>query len=246
MPRPFRDRADAGRHLARRLISRNLSDPLVLALPRGGVPVASEIATALDAPLEVFVARKIGMPGHPERGIGAIAEGGIVVTDGDTMRYLQLSPQDLAALVADERRELHRRVNRYRGSRPLPHLADCDVILVDDGLATGVTAAAALLALRRAQPRWLCLAAPVGAPSAAERLAQLADEVVCLHAPADFMAVGCWYDDFSQTSDREVLRLLTSHLPLPRAGPAGEGDVVTEEAGEADPGPRRTGGRLRG
>lgn len=212
-PRPFRDRADAGRQLAHLLSSRHLSDPLILALPRGGVPVASEIARALNAPLEVFVARKIGMPGHLERGIGAIAEGGIVVAIGETMQHLQLPPQDLAALVADEQRELQRRVTRYRGSRPLPHLSDRDVILVDDGLATGVTAEAALLALREAQPRWLGLAVPVGAPGAAERLAQLADEVFCLHAPPDFWAVGSWYDDFSQTSDLEVLRLLDRSPP---------------------------------
>lgn len=214
MPRAFRDRADAGRHLAHQLSSRHLSDPLVLALPRGGVPVASQIAAGLHAPLEVFVARKIGMPGRPERGIGALAEGGIVVTDGDTMRHLQLSPSDLAALVADEQRELQRRVTRYRSSRPLPHLADRDVILVDDGLATGVTAEAALLGLREAQPRWLGLAVPVGAPGAVERLAALADEVLCLYAPADFRAVGCWYDDFSQTSDSEVLRLLGRSPPI--------------------------------
>lgn len=208
MPRRFRDRADAGRHLARKLSSRHLSDPVVLALARGGVPVGSEIAAALSAPLEVFVARKIGMPGQPELGIGAIAEGGIVLTNGETMRHLQLSPQDLAASVADEQRELQRRVTRYRGSRPLPHLADRDVILVDDGLATGVTAEAALLALRDAQPRWLGLAVPVCARAAAERLTGLADEVLCLHSPPDFRAVGRWYEDFSQTSDSEVLRLL--------------------------------------
>lgn len=203
----FHDRADAGRRLAAVLAGAGLSDPVVLALPRGGVPVGFEIATALGAPLEVFVARKVGAPGHPELGIGAIAEGGDQVVGGAALRLLDLSPERFDALVAEERIELDRRVRHYRGDRALPELQGRDVVLVDDGLATGVTAEAALRALAPHRPRRLLLAVPVCAPDTAERL-RGSVEVVCLLRPPDFHAVGLWYEQFGQTSDDEVLDLL--------------------------------------
>lgn len=203
----FHDRADAGRRLAAALAGAGLSDPVVLALPRGGVPVGFEIATALGAPLEVFVARKVGAPGHPELGIGAIAEGGDQVVGGAALRLLDLSPERFDALVAEERIELDRRVRHYRGDRALPELRGRDVVLVDDGLATGVTAEAALRALAPHRPRRLLLAVPVCAPDTAERL-RGSVEVVCLLRPPDFHAVGLWYEQFGQTSDDEVLDLL--------------------------------------
>lgn len=180
----------------------------MLALPRGGVPVAFEVATALGSPLEVFVARKIGAPGQPERGIGAIAEAGGQAVDHHALHILGLSSQHFQTMVAGERLELERRVRRYRSGRPLPSLTRRDVVLVDDGLATGVTAEAALHALRSQRPRRLVLAVPVCASATAARLQAMADEVVCVLSPSDFHAVGLWYDDFEQTTDAEVLDLL--------------------------------------
>jgi putative phosphoribosyl transferase len=204
----FRDRADAGRRLAELLRAKGFHDPVVLALPRGGVPVAAEVAVGLGAPLEVFVARKVGAPGQPEWGIGAVAEGGAVVSNDAAVRALGLSPEAFHALVARERDEVARRVLQYRRDRPLPDLAGRDAILVDDGLATGVTAEAALRALRALGPRRLVLAVPVAARDTAHRLAGVADEVVCVHAPRDLRAVGQWYDVFEQTRDDEVLAAL--------------------------------------
>jgi predicted phosphoribosyltransferase len=207
-PIRFRDRAEAGRLLADELARHRLTDPIVLALPRGGVPVGYEVASRLGAPLAVFVARKIGAPGQPELGIGAIAEDNSAVVDRATARALSVSAAEFEELATREQAELERRVQRYRGGRPLPDITGRDVVLVDDGLATGVTAEAALRALRARAPRRLVLAAPVCAPETAERLKGVADEVVCLYAPPDFGAVGAWYDDFGQTSDAEVLDLL--------------------------------------
>jgi predicted phosphoribosyltransferase len=204
----FSDRREAGRRLAALLADAGLQDPLVLALPRGGVPVAYEIATALGAPLDVFVARKVGAPGHPEYGIGAVAEGGTGVVDAWAAQALGLTQEDFDRRAADEQREVERRVQEYRGERRLPALAGRDVVLVDDGLATGVTAEAALRALRAQEPRRLILAVPVCAPETARRLRGLADEVICVASPPDFRAVGLWYDDFGQTSDEEVRDLL--------------------------------------
>lgn len=204
----FRDRADAGRRLADRVAELGLRDPVVLALPRGGVPVAYEVAERLAAPLEVFVVRKVGMPGMPELGIGAVAEGGILVRTPAVPALLDR--QAFEALAETEQRRLDQQVQRYRGTRPLPRLAGRDVVLVDDGLATGVTARAGLLAVREAHPARLVLAAPVCSPDAAAAFHPVADDVVCLMAPEGFLAVGEWYDDFGQTSDEEVLRLLAA------------------------------------
>ena len=208
----YRDRRDAGLRLAEILKAGTYLDPFVLALPRGGVPVAYEVARALSAPMEIFVARKIGAPHHPEFGIGAIAEGGVHVFDDRTVSRLGLTPGELQELAAAAEQELHRRVDSYRGERALPRLAGRDVILVDDGLATGVTAEAALSALRRHNPRKLLLAVPVCAPSTCVRLSQLADEVVCARRPQSFLAVGLWYDDFSQVTDGEVASLMAKAL----------------------------------
>lgn len=204
----FDDRYEAGRRLAEALLGRDLVDPLVLALPRGGVPVAYEVALALGAELDVLVARKIGAPRQPELAVGAVAEGGEPMVDRAFMERIGVSEDDLADTIRDEREELQRRVERYRGSRALPSLTDRDVVLVDDGLATGATARAGLAALRPHRPRRLLLAVPVASPRTVEALSGEADEVVCLRQPAGFQAVGQWYRDFTQTDDATVLRLL--------------------------------------
>lgn len=203
----FRDRQEAGRLLADALAADDLVDPLVLALPRGGVPVAYEIATRLGAPLEVFVARKVGAPGHKEFGIGAVAEGGAVVTT-PTARELGLTESHFGQLAAAEQDEVARRVDRYREGRPLPPVDGRDVVLVDDGLATGATAEAALIALRGAGPRRLVLAVPTCSLDTAQRLQTLADRVVCVITPSPFYAVGQSYERFGQTTDDEVADLL--------------------------------------
>ncbi|HVE98850.1 MAG TPA: phosphoribosyltransferase family protein [Mycobacteriales bacterium] len=204
----FRDRAAAGRRLAALVVDRGLADPVVLALPRGGVPVAFEVAAALGVPFNVFVARKVGCPGRPELGIGAVAEGGGVVARADALDSLGISRRDFDRLAEAEREEVDRRVRRYRGTRALPPVAGRDVVLVDDGIATGGTAEAALLALRARHPRALVLAAPTCAPESAAHLRAIADVVLCVVEPDDFRAVGAWYDRFDQTSDAEVRDLL--------------------------------------
>jgi putative phosphoribosyl transferase len=204
----FADRAEAGRLLGERLMPLALDRPVLLALPRGGVPVAYEAAQVLGAEIDVFIVRKVGAPGHREYGIGSVAEGGVVVADDDALRWLGVSRQRFDELAAIEQQELERRVAVYRGGRDAVDVRGRDVVLIDDGLATGVTAEAALLGVRAFEPRRLILAVPVGAPDTVRRLADIADEVVCLREPADFSAVGQWYVDFDQTSDEEVLRLL--------------------------------------
>jgi putative phosphoribosyl transferase len=213
----FRDRQEAGRLLAEEVARLGLDNPIVLALPRGGVPVAGEIARRLGARLDVFVARKIGAPHHPELGIGAIAEGDEVVADVESLTRLRLATGQWDGLVARERAELARRVRIYRRERERPNLAGRDVVLVDDGIATGVTAEAALRSLGRLEPRRLVLAVPVCARETAERLRSLADDVVYVTAPEHLRAVGQWYRDFGQITDDEVLGLLDQAAgPVPK------------------------------
>jgi predicted phosphoribosyltransferase len=206
----FADRAEAGARLARRLADRSWSNPVVLGLARGGVPIAARVAEALDAPLEVAVARKIGAPGHPEFGVGAVTADGPPRYDERTLAALGLTPDDMREACERERAEARRRLQRYRQGRDPVPLAGRDVLLVDDGLATGVTARAALGELRAAGPARLVFAAPVCARDSQAKLCDEADadDVVCLSAPPEFGAVGLWYRDFGQTSDEEVLEAL--------------------------------------
>ena len=210
MPERFLNRSDAGRQLAAELLPRygGRSDVLVLGLPRGGVPVAFEIAVALDAPLDVFVVRKLGLPGHEEFGIGAIASGGVRVVDESVLRAYGVDSRTLEEITEREQRELERRERRYRDDRPFPAIQDRVVILVDDGLATGSTMRAAVAALRAEGPREIVVAVPVGAPETCSAMARLADDVVCLMTPEPFYAVGLWYENFDQTDDAEVHDLL--------------------------------------
>jgi len=204
----FEDRASAGRLLAQDLLAYKKDNPTVLALPRGGVVVGYEIARALNAPLDVIVARKLGAPGHEELGIGAIAPGGVRVLDEMAVQWLGITEAQLQRVMARETEEMNRRLRLYRGERPLPDVKNRTVILVDDGLATGVTARAAILSLRQQQPRRLVLAVPVCAAETAERLRQEVDDLVCASIPPYFRAVGIWYHRFEQTTDQEVIDLL--------------------------------------
>ena len=206
--RIFEDRADAGRRLAERLERYADERPVVFALPRGGVPVGAEVSRSLGAPLEVIVSRKLGAPGQPEFGIGAVAPGGVRVLNERAVRALGIEQDYLDWVSAGESAEVERRLRLFRGDRPYPDLERRTAILVDDGLATGVTARAALLALRRMNPRRLVLAVPVCALQTAELLRPEADDLICLLAPANLEAVGLWYRNFEQTSDEEVVRLL--------------------------------------
>lgn len=206
----FKDRREAGQVLGETLRGRRAwRDPVVLALPRGGVPVAYEVARALDAPLDILVVRKIGHPRHEEFAIGAIAAGGISVMNPEAQGYLGgVDDQELQRIVARERAELQRREALYRGGQPAVPVAGRDTIVVDDGLATGSTMRAAVQALRRMNPARIMVAVPVGARDSCDALAQLADDVVCVRTPEPFRAVGLWYQDFPQTSDEEVRQLL--------------------------------------
>lgn len=205
----FRDRTDAGRQLAARLTRyADRTDVLVLALPRGGVPVAYEVAKALKAPLDVFLVRKLGVPGHEELAMGAIASGGVRVLNEDLVDYLRIPDEVIDAVAAVEQRELERRERAYRDDRPPPDVKDRIVILVDDGLATGSTMRAAAAALRLQKPRRIVVAVPVSSAETCEELRSEVDEIVCAVTPEHFQGVGLWYEDFSQTSDEEVRELL--------------------------------------
>ncbi len=209
----FTDRRAAGRELAERLRALGIVDGIVFGLARGGVPVADEIARVLAIPLDVLVVRKIAAPGNPELGIGAIAEAGAPVIDPQAIRRLGMGADELAAAVARARSELDARVARYRSGRRAPEVRGRTAIVVDDGLATGGTARAALRALRARKPRWLILAVPVGAPDTVESLRSDADQVVCLLQPESMRAVGLWYDHFDATSDAEIADALTGPSP---------------------------------
>jgi predicted phosphoribosyltransferase len=226
--RPYGNRRDAGRDLARHLQKyAGRIDVIVLALPRGGVPVAYEVAEALGAPLDLFLVRKLGSPGHVELAMGAIASGGIRVLNEDVVHALGIRPEQIDLVAARERVELERREREYREGRPSLTLAERTVIIIDDGLATGSTMRAAVQAIRQQRPGRVVVAVPVGAPDTCEGLRALADEVVCARMPVPFSAVGQWYDDFSQTSDEEVRTLLRDHAAL-----AGTSTPGTDPASE--------------
>ena len=207
-PDRFASRSDAGRQLAARLLPLAGEQPLVLGLPRGGVPVAGEVAAQLGTPLEFLAVRKLGAPHNPEYGIGAIAEGGTKVFDQEALALLEISGGELARIVEGETAELRRRVEAYRGGSEPTSPRDRTVIVVDDGVATGVTDTAALREVRRHRPRRLILAVPVCPPDSLARLQGEADEVVCLVAPPRLQGVGQWYSDFRQVSDAEVIAAL--------------------------------------
>ncbi len=246
----FRDRVDAGRVLSRSLAAyAGRPDVLVLALPRGGVPVAFEVAQALGVPLDVFVVRKLGMPGHEEYAIGAIASGGVRIVNEDAIRTFGITDAEIDAVAAEEGVELERRERRYRGGRPPPDVAGRTVILVDDGLATGSTMRAAVEALREEGTARLVVAVPTAAPETCDEIGALVDEMVCAITPEPFYAVGLWYEDFGQTTDEEVHDLLAiasgdDRLPggdRPSGGDdpsGGEGD----RGRQSDPGADRRAG----
>jgi predicted phosphoribosyltransferase len=205
----YHDRTDAGQTLARALGSyADDPDVRVLALPRGGVPVAFEVARALHAPLDVMLVRKLGLPDHEEYAMGAIASGGLVVLDRSVTARFGVSNEQISRTIERERHELERREQLYRGDRAPPEIAGRTVILVDDGLATGASMHAAVSALRKEHPNRIVVAAPIGAPETCDAMRSAADDVVCADTPEPFLAIGLWYDDFSQTTDAEVRDLL--------------------------------------
>ena len=205
----FKDRVEAGRCLARELKRyARRGDVLVLALPRGGVPVAAEVARGLQAPLDVFVVRKLGVPMCEELAMGAIGSGGVLVLNEEVVRQLSIPQSTIEAVTAEEDAELHRRERSYRGSRPPLDVVGRTVILIDDGLATGASMRVAVRAVRQLNPVTVVVAVPVGASETCRKLQAEADEVVCLRMPPDFHAVGAWYEDFSQITDEEVRALL--------------------------------------
>lgn len=222
--RPFKDRSQAGELLAERLVELGYDQQpnlLVFGLPRGGVPVAFQVARRLGAPLEVWVVRKLGTPGHEELAMGAIASGGGRVLNQEIVDSLQISAQTIAAVEQQQLAELQRRERLYRGHRPFPDLSGKTVLLVDDGLATGATMKAAIAAARQKKPARLVVAVPVAPPDTVAEIQALVDEVVCLETPAFFQAVGLWYEHFPQTSDEEVLALLQAAAARPTPSDAG-------------------------
>ena len=212
----FRDRHQAGRALAARLQAyAGRSDVIVLALPRGGVPVGYEVARALGVPLDIFLVRKLGAPGHEELAMGAIASGGVQILNTDVVRALHVTPEQVQHAMQREEQELDRRLHEYRDDRPAPVLAGKTVILVDDGLATGATMRVAVRALHLEHPARIVVAVPVGATDTCATLGDEVDEVVCAETPEPFYAVGMWYQRFEQTSDAEVRDLLNEAAAQP-------------------------------
>ena len=225
----FADRVDGGRRLgaelARRMPGIRDEDPLVLAIPRGGVPVGYEVARAIDAPLDLFIARKLGAPGHEELGIGAVAPGGTRFLDADAIRALDVSDAYIEEVTRKELAEVERRLRRFRGDRPPARIEGRSVVLVDDGLATGVTALASLAAIRTQHPRRLIFAAPVCSAEGVQAVTRQADDVMCVAMPDRFFGVGAWYRDFTQTTDEEVVDLLARREDEWKAGTAKTSDV---------------------
>jgi putative phosphoribosyl transferase len=229
---PFVDRVDAGRQLAARLEHLRGPDVVVVGLPRGGVPVAYEIARALDAPLDVIVVRKLGVPFQPELGMGAVGEGGTKVVNDEVVRMAGVSAAELASVEASERAELERRVRRFRGQRPPLSLAGRTVVIIDDGIATGSTARAACQVARAQGASRVVLAVPVAPPESAASLRADADEVICLETPQWFFAIGEFYDDFTQTSDEEVVALLDRAVTRPLVAAASSPPVAGSDPPE--------------
>lgn len=209
----FVDRKDAGERLASQLVKYKNKNPYIFGLPRGGVPVAYEVAKALDAPLDTLTTRKLGAPLYPEFGFGAIAPNGIEVINHDVVKRLGLTKRQIMQIKQSQRTEMERRIKKYRGTLEMPDLKGKTVILVDDGIATGVTIQAAVRYLKTFRPQKLVIAVPVGAPDSVKKLQKEVDEVICLYTPDNFNAVGQWYQEFDQTSDEEVLALLNKKRP---------------------------------
>ncbi len=207
----FKNRRFAGQVLAQELAAYvNRSDVVVLGLPRGGVPVAFEVAQALNAPLDVLVVRKLGVPDREELAMGAIAPGGVRILNRNIINMVNISDEVIARVAVQEERELQRRENLYRGQRPFPDLHGRTVILVDDGLATGATMWAAVVAVRKHQPAAIVIAVPVAAPETCQQLETEVDQIACVSSPSPFYSVGLWYENFPQTTDEEVRELLTT------------------------------------
>lgn len=205
----FRDRTEAGKQLAEKLLEyRDQPDVLVLALPRGGVPVAFEVAQVLHAPLDVFIVRKLGVPGQEELAFGAIATGGVRVLNQTIIKRFQITPEEVEAVTTVEQDELKRRQRLYRGDRPLPEMRDHTIILVDDGLATGATMHAAVVAIRQQEPARLIVGVPISSPETCAAFQDEVDDIICAVTPEPFYAVGLWYEDFPQVTDAEVHNLL--------------------------------------
>ncbi len=231
----FRDRTEAGRLLATQLRAyANRPDVLVLALPRGGVPVAFEVARALHASLDVIIVRKLGVPGYEELALGAIASGGVRVLNDDVVRMLGISDEEINRVAAHEQQEVERREHLYRGDRPASEVAGRTVILVDDGIATGATMRAAVAAVRQQHPARIVIAVPVAAAATCEEFAGEVDELVCVLRPEVFFAVGFWYEHFSQTSDEEVRDLL-ARVGKPPEPPGARGTGGHEQKPESYP-----------
>jgi len=228
--RPFRDRREAGQLLATKLTAyANRPDVLVLALPRGGVPVAYEVARALNAPLDIFLVRKLGVPGYEGLAMGAIATGGVRVLNDELVGGLGIPDYIVNEVAASEQRELMRRERLYRGDRPAPDVRGRTVILVDDGLATGATMLAAVKALRQQQPARIVVAVPTASPETCEQLRAEVDDIICAITPEPFHAVGLWYEDFSQTTDEEVRDLLARSTEASRGAESVKASATAPE-----------------